>query len=322
MHKAAILLSLILILLLVCPHWAFSSAAFSSGDRLSYHEIETVSNGTGSYSGYADQTTVNGGEQMEVVRNSSVSANYSYSYSFSDNQGSSTATSQGGSFTWSDLNFQYLNSTDGEVGYLNPTVWFAMNASLPVGGAFESLNTQMTVISKNASFYLPSQNEYVATIYAQGSGSYTGSPQDNAYGNFSAKYVWNEYFDPTTGYIIGYHYVEQDTSTNGNGTGFGYVDDLYVTSTSYLLTVVSSASVLSSTQNVSTTSTLLSTSLPSSTATQITSSSSTTSSSASSFSVEDIAIIAIVVIVIVATIAISRRGKSGEDRIAPAQTSG
>jgi hypothetical protein len=314
LHKFVVLLSLILICSLVTPHSVFASTAFAPGDHFEYHEVETVSNGTGSYSGYADQTTVNGGETMSAVSGSTVSANYSYSYSFSDNQGSSTATSQGGSYTWSDSSFLYVSGTDDETGYVNPTVWFAMNATLPVGAKFALLNTNMTIISRNETFYLPAKNVYVTTIYAQGSGSYVGSPQNNAYGNFSAKYTWNGYFDPTTGYILGYHYVEQDTSTNGNGTGFGYVDDLSVTSTTYPLTVVSSTQPTSSQSSIisSTASSTSSTFSTSSFTSSITSSATSSQATPSSFSVEDVGIIAVVVIIIVAVLVLTRRRKPNE----------
>ena len=313
LRKFVLLLLLILIFSLAASHSVLASTAFAPGDHFEYHEVETVSNGTGSYSGYAGQTTVTGGETMSAISGSTVSANYTYSYSFSDNQGSSTATSQAGSFTWSDSSFLYVSSTDDETGYVNPTVWFAMNAALPVGGTFELLNTNMTILSKNTAFYLPTENEYVTAIYAQGNGSDIGSPQNDAYGDFSARYTWNGYFDPTTGYIVGYHYVEQDTSMNGNGTGFGYVDDLSVTSTSYLLTVVASTQTTSS-QSSSVSSATSSTSSTSTTSSSTISSSSSTSAlvTSSSFPVEDVGIIAVVVIVIVAILVISRTRKSSE----------
>src|SRR5208283_5138114 len=68
-------------------------------------------------------------------------------------------------------------------------------------------------------------------ISAQGSSNYLRNDQ---YGMFTAEYTWNAYFDPSSGYIIGYDYVEHDT--NSSGTGFSYTNDLYVTSTSYPLT--------------------------------------------------------------------------------------
>ena len=54
------------------------------------------------------------------------------------------------------------------------------------------------------------------------------------YGQFSATYTWKAYFDPSTGYIVGYEYVEHDTDPSGDG--FTWTENLYVTSTSYSLT--------------------------------------------------------------------------------------
>src|SRR5207245_11009840 len=52
-------------------------------------------------------------------------------------------------------------------------------------------------------------------------------------GLFTPTYTWDTYFDPLTGYIIGYSYTEHD---NNAGAGFTYTENLYVTSTSYPLT--------------------------------------------------------------------------------------
>jgi hypothetical protein len=298
-------LSLALIVSATGVRSAPKAGAFSQGGYFNYHEVETVANGTGSYAGYTDQSVVTGGEHMNGVSGSTVSANYSYSYSFSDNQGSSTASSVSGSYTWSDSTFLYLTGTDNEQGYINPTVWFAMNSALPIGGTFVLLDTQMTMVSKNYTYYLPTENQDVTTIFAQGSGSYIGSPEDNAYGNFTAQYTWNVYFDPITGYIVGYHYVEQDVSPNGNGTGFGYTDDLYVTSTSYPLTVVCCSTTLT---NISTSSSAISSAPTSVTSTALvdsttsiassTVSSQSTSSNSGTPSIDYIAVVAAIVVVV------------------------
>ena len=95
----------------------------------------------------------------------------------------------------------------------------------------------MTVESTSYSYYLPSQNRNVNTIFAQGTSSYD---RNDEYGQFTAAYTWKAYFDPTTGYIIGYQYVEHDTSPSGDG--FTWTDNLYVTSTSYSLTAATSSS--------------------------------------------------------------------------------
>jgi hypothetical protein len=69
---------------------------------------------------------------------------------------------------------------------------------------------------------------YVKAIFAEGNGSY----QPNS--TFTATYNWKAYFDPSTGYIIGYLYTEQDS--DGVGDGYTITDTLTVTHTSYPLT--------------------------------------------------------------------------------------
>ncbi len=217
------------------------------GDYFNYSETITVNNGQGSYTGYTDQTQVSGMEQLNSVNGSTVSASYSFSYQYSNNQGNSTSYSSSGKYTWSPSSFTYVNGTDDRVGYSKPTyVWFAMNPTLPVGATFYALNTQFTVLSKNYSLQLPTEgNEYVQTIQTEGTGQYHRS---DSYGVFTASYTWRGYFDPTTGYVVGYNYVEQDSGQyQGQAGSFTYTDDLYVTSTSYNLALASAST--SSTAN-------------------------------------------------------------------------
>jgi hypothetical protein len=226
-----------------------SVSAYSpqQGDYFSYSETVAVNNGQGSYAGYSDQTQATGKEQMNSVAGNVVSASYSYSYQFSNNQRSSTSSSTSGEYTWSLSDFTYLNGTDNQVGYSKPTyVWFFMNSSLPVGGTFYALNTRFTVLSRNYSFQLPTEgNRYVRTIKAEGTGQYQ---RNDAYGVFNASYTWDEYFDPSTGYIVGYNYVEQDNGQyQGQSGSFTYTDNVYVTSTSYNLAPASAPSTYTST---------------------------------------------------------------------------
>jgi hypothetical protein len=215
----------------------------TAGDQFGYSETTTVNNGQGSYSGYTDQLLTTGMEQMISVNGSAVSSSYDYSFQYSNNQGSSTANTSAGSYTWSSSTFTYLNGTDNELGfggipYSSPLyVWFAVNPSLPVGSTLYILNSQFTVLSKNYSLQLPTENKYVQTIRAEGTGQYQ---RNDVYGAFTASYTWYEYFDPSTGYIVGYNYVEQDIGQDqGQAGSFTYTDVLYVTTTSYPLTAVS-----------------------------------------------------------------------------------
>ena len=230
-----ILLSFLLTIPIVANVYSVSICAPQKGDSFNYSETISVNNGQGSYTGYTDQTQISGMEQMNSVIGSNVSASYSYTSQFSNNQGSSTSNSHIGQYTWSSSSFTYINGTDDEVGYSKPTyVWFAIDPSLPVGGTLYILNTQFAIMSKNYSLQLPTEgNKYVQTIQGKGTGE---RQRNDEYGVFTASYTWYEYFDPSTGYIIGYNYVEQDNGQyQGQAGSFTYTDDLYVTSTSYAL---------------------------------------------------------------------------------------
>ena len=228
--KTVIVISLWLCLAL---YSGYALAAFvpHQGDYFSYYETIDVGNGKGDYAGYTDQTIVSGTENINgVTADGIVFTHYSYSWDFSSNDGSTDSGSSSGDFTFSSITFRYINGTDGLTGYVNPTVWFCMDTSIPEGGTFYLLNTLMTVKSTEYSFYLPSENRNVYAIFAQGNSNYE---RDDEYGQFTAAYTWNAYFDPNSGYIIGYDYTEHNTDPIG--TGFTYTEKLYITSASYPL---------------------------------------------------------------------------------------
>lgn len=237
MNKRAAVAATLAILLL--GTMAMSAHAVpQNGYSFSYSETITVNNGKGSYSGYTDETQVSGNELETGASGGVVSAQYGLSFTYSSNQGASSSNSYSGPFTWSSENFTYVNGTDNQVGYSAPIfVWFAMDPAVPAGNPFFSLNTQMTVLSKNYSFQLPTENRYVQTIHVRGTGLYQ---RNDSYGVFSASYTWDEYFDPATGFIVGYNYVEQDNGQyQGQVGSFTYTDNLYVTTASYPLATAS-----------------------------------------------------------------------------------
>ncbi len=259
--RAILALAVVIFLLASANPLALHTAGFApkTGDSFHYYEVQTTGNGTGYYAGYTDQTILNGVEQITGVNGDNVSASYNYSYSFTSNEASSTSGSQSGVFSFDSSSFLYGSQTDGQVGYVNPTVWFAMNNNLSVGSTFNILNTQMTISSKNFSLFVPTLSEDISTISGVGSGSYTGSPGNDEGGIYNVTYVWNVYFDPNSGYIVGYNYFESDTNSSAT---FTWSDNLYVTQTTYPLTVLAvvttttaptstSAVVSSSTSNAS-----------------------------------------------------------------------
>jgi len=228
--KSFVFVALLLSIALVSAN-AFATYVPHQGDYFSYYEVQNLGSGTGDYSEYTEQTIVNGTENVNgVTANGTVATYYSYSWSFSSSSSPTETGDSSGNFTFSSNNFLYINGTDDQTGYVNPTVWFCMDDSIPEGDTFTLLNTLMTVKSTNYSYFLPSQNRSVYAIYAQGKSNYQ---RDDVYGQFTATYTWDTYFDPSSGYIIGYDYTEHDT--NSSGTGFTYTENLYITSASYPL---------------------------------------------------------------------------------------
>jgi len=297
------------------------STAFSphQNDFFKYNETSDLGNGTGNYAGYTEHQTATGGENVTGLSGNTVSMNYGYSYDWSNSSGATLTGKSGGPYTFSDSSFLYIRGTDnvtsfGGAKYVNPTVWFAMNSLLLVGANFTILNTPMKIMSSITTVFLPTEKVMVNAIFAQGSGTYQ---RNDVYGQFTASYTWSAWYDPATGYIIGYNYVEHDT--NPNGDGFDYTDKLYVTSTSYALTYGLSTLPTSASTANSTTSTIFSTFTTStSTATTLATSAPTSSSTViSAVTTEtstrtqtpllDYAIVIIAVVVAVVVIAFFRR---------------
>lgn len=206
------------------------------GDGFHYYEEVTVTNGVGDYSGYTEATFINGSEGVTAVAgNGTESADFANTWTYSNSSGGSLHGGAQGAFTFSAETFLYVQGTDNQTGYVNPAVWFYINNSLPAGQQVELLNTPSTIESTNWTYQFPTDSSrYVRTIYTEGSGTYT---RDDSYGEFSASYTWRSYFDPATGYIVGYAYTEQDSNTSGDG--FTYTDLLSVTTTTYALTAAS-----------------------------------------------------------------------------------
>lgn len=202
-------------------------------DGFHYYETVVLNGGTGNYSGYTENTWVNGSISVTgIAANGTVNASYQNTDHWVNNQGGGGyPPSSAGKFGFSPRTFVYVNGTDNQTGYTSPVyVWFYMNNSLATGASFDLLNTPFSVVSTNFSYDLGG-SRYVATISTEGTGTYQ---RDDVYGIFTASYTWKSYFDPGTGYIVGYLYTEHDSDSAGDG--FTWTDTLFVTQTSYTLT--------------------------------------------------------------------------------------
>jgi hypothetical protein len=237
--KSRYLVGLLAFLLLAAPVAAAAGGHYLArpGDAFHYSETTSVTNGTGDYASYTEQTVTTGSISVTgSFPNGTVSANYASVYTYTNSSGGNQHGGSSGTFSFSTGTFLYVQGTDNQTGYTNPAVWFYVNSSVVAGDHVELLNTPMTVESTDATYSFPGNaHAAVQTISAQGSGSYL---RNDSYGMFTAEYTWTAYFDPATGYIVGYSYTEQDS--NNSGDGFTYTDILYVTSTTYALTPASS----------------------------------------------------------------------------------
>jgi hypothetical protein len=237
MNKRLVLCLLLVASIFVSP--VFATFTPQKGDYLKYHEVAIVNNGGGSYTGYSDQTVNDGSISITATNGTMATAHWGYTYVFGNNQQSNTTTMiRSGAFTFNSSNFFYLNGTDyqsycfGTMKYSNPSIWFAIDPKTPVGGKFALLSTVFTIDNRNASYANAAYGVYQETIHAKGTGTY--HCDNDPYGTYDASYTWDVWFDPVSGYIVGYHYVEQENGQyQGSAMTFTYTDDLYITSASY-----------------------------------------------------------------------------------------
>ena len=203
------------------------------GDYFNYTETSDLSNAVGPlYQGYTEHWLTIGGERMNrVFANGTVAAAYGYTYTWNNNSGTQKPGGMSGNFSYSSTSFKYTEGTDNQTGFEHSTVWFYIDNTVQNGGTFALLGTPMTVQSASSSYSHTSATGYVSAIFAAGTSSYS---RNDIYGKFNVTYTWDVYFDPSTGYIIGYSYVAQDTSSRGDG--FTWTDIFSVTTTSYALT--------------------------------------------------------------------------------------
>jgi hypothetical protein len=235
MRPAWMVVGLALLLLVGMPGASAGSAHYipRSGDSFGYHETITLTNGVGNYTGYSESASYDGSITVNsVAPNGTEGASYQSSGRWSNNQGQSYPWSESGSFTFSVATYHYVQGTDNQTGYVNPFVWFYMNNSLGKGASFFVLNTQLTIVSTSYPFADSlSSTGYVQTIFAEGNGTYQRS---DVYGKFTASYNYQGFFDPSTGYIVGYIYTETDSDASGDG--FTWTDTVADSRTTFPLT--------------------------------------------------------------------------------------
>ncbi len=211
----------------------------NAGDEFHYSETLQLTNGVGNYTGYSEDSLYTGSISVtSVFPNGTTAASYQSNGTYRNNLGVNQPWSESGSFTFSPSTYHYVQGTDNQSGYVNPFVWFYINNSVPMGGTVWLLNTRMNVVSTDAAFPIGlSSTGYARSILAEGNGSYQ---RQDAYGTFAANYQWKAEFDPSTGFILGYSYVETDSDLAGDG--FTWTDTLTDTQTSFAVTPTSGPS--------------------------------------------------------------------------------
>lgn len=224
------------LLVLALPSGALAHYTPQSGDQFTYSETVVLDQGVGNYTGYSENSAYTGSIHItSVLPNLTESASYQSSGTYQNSLGQGYPWAENGSFTFSASTFHYVQGTDNQTGYVNPFVWFFIDGALANGSAVTILNTPSLVISNDLAYPSPlSSTGYAKAVYVEGSGSYQ---RNDVYGVFTASYTWQAYYDPTTGYALGYTYTETDSDAAGDG--FRLIDTAHDTQASFPVTAVS-----------------------------------------------------------------------------------
>lgn len=219
-----------LIALLILPVLASSASADPVvGDYFEYDYNTFVDEGTGWYYEYSDSMTSHSRYTIESIDGEWVTVHGVGSWRFEGSDGYFDSGSIDLTFAFSTLSRRYQGTTDLDIDYYDPAVWFWIPPSPTEGQVLRILDTSFTVVDTEHTKWFGIIPRKVDVAY--GSGSYI---RDDVYGTFDAEFEDTYTFDRATGYISSESYVEH----NWNATaGFRYRAEIKVTSSSYELPI-------------------------------------------------------------------------------------
>jgi ribosomal protein S18 acetylase RimI-like enzyme len=205
------------------------AAVPTSGTNFTFQDNYQITNGGGNYSGYSESQNAQYHYTVLSIVGDNVTVNGSGSYQWT-NSTSSGSGNWAETFAFSAVTRLYTSGFDVLGSYPNASVWFWIPTGLSEGQGVRILDTNFTVVSLASTVwltYFPPVPRIGVELMA--SGSYT---RDDVYGVYTATFTDRYWFDPTSGFVIGEYYTEQD---NGAGGSFDYDEQLFVTQASYPL---------------------------------------------------------------------------------------
>ncbi len=225
---AAVALALTFVLLSAAPAVA---GAPHVGDYFEFDQTTTISDGTGYYyGGYSETTQYHYRYTIQSVGTDSAALQGGGSWTYSNTTTPTTSGTESFTLTYSLTNRSYLSGID--LPWLSPAtakVWFWIPVPAKVGDPVQILDEPLTVQSTSATYWIGAVPH--TAILVGGTGTY---PRDDVYGNFSADYTDQYYFDPSTGFVLAEKYSELDTGVDLYlGNSFVNTTTLTVTSSSY-----------------------------------------------------------------------------------------
>lgn len=195
-----------------------------------FDQTTKVSDGGGAYYGYEETTQSHYRYTVASVSGDNATVQAVGSWSYSNTTGMSSSGNPSYTPVFSLSSRRYLSGIDVVVSDpSSAAVWFWISVPVSVGQVVHVLDENLTVQSVSATYWMGAVPH--ATILLEGRGSY---PRNDVYGNFTATYTDQYYYDPSSGFIVAEHYTEQDVGTwEGLFASFQNSTSLSVSASSY-----------------------------------------------------------------------------------------
>ncbi len=225
-RTAAHLTAFVLGLLLLAPGIPWAAARDPrSGDAFEYDYHMFLDQGTGDYDGYSETMTSHASYRVLSVigNNSTVLGQGAWTWQASD--GSSQSGVLDVQFSFSLATRRYLAGIDVDGNYSDPAVWFWIPTPAVPGRVVRILDDDLTVTSVDATVWLGLLPRKALRVESWG--SYF---RDDVYGQFTADYHDQYYFEADTGFILAEFYEENDHSGLAS---FRWREQVLVTASSY-----------------------------------------------------------------------------------------
>lgn len=204
------------------------------GTFFEYRLHTHVGNGGGAYEEYTDNTDSQGRYEFLVLEPDLASVHATYSWTYRSSEGDRDSGRQDRIAAFNLPNRTYrgprtdLDDYDDQEA-TSLSVWFWVPPNLQVLQSIDILDQRFTVVSRDATVWVLGLPRHAMELTSTGSFF-----RDDAYGQFTATWTDDYWFDLETGMFLRERYVEHDSGHwQGQAADFTLTSDVELTASSY-----------------------------------------------------------------------------------------